>query len=701
MSAGRVIVPIRGGSDGDPNHRPDPTKYVQVLPPTLYLGKLAVLWMKARGEDLEGVAYTLDRLPAGYAMFGRSRSSERTDYYLFGHPKHKAFDSPNRFFPHFRHIMDNNGNSANCPCTVCNGKQKVVSPSNSSGKPVSKIPPAIPKGRPRTLVPGSETGRVDEEGNPDVYRQFIDKLKAEGTVDEAITEPLSMDWRAEQQCMPQLDKWVKGPQYLPRPGEIVLFVRELPDSKDVTITRDPQTDTFRLYDDTQRRFVGGELKWEAGLIVQMPVEQTIIDDVVFEADKKWNVASSGFRVEPLPSPNSKDKSLSKHYRYVPLHHIRPFVFWKEILDHTDKDKWHPTIINALTAMSTLSLVGKYHFRGKWPEAWVYCHGLYVGSELISVGDTVRLLPKAEGQSSTDVLVISSIRLKLWDLHLASDNDYDKGRPYNTSVYVFGTAYTADQSRSSKEWLTFDAPRTEVLKGYKLEYPLHPPGKELMVPFSRILGRLYNSDSMVLWLQPPPDEDNLLNGGGDGVYEARAFSKANDQRIGPDKNWFWAESRMQALDLHTVNGVDASVYDTERDPKEWRRAIKEIVKATKEQDRVEQRSSLAEHRSLRPLVAPTQENTSLRVDGGAKAGSRPGSSLTGLGGSSTPGNASVKQGAPAPNVIHLSDDEDSEDEDIDEIIREQTRVLNTVVEDNRATKKAKVAVVVKPSSTPRC
>ena len=57
MSAGTVVVPIRPGSDGDATHRPDRSTHTLVDPPTLYLEKIASLWMESRGEALPGKLY--------------------------------------------------------------------------------------------------------------------------------------------------------------------------------------------------------------------------------------------------------------------------------------------------------------------------------------------------------------------------------------------------------------------------------------------------------------------------------------------------------------------------------------------------------------------------------------------------------------------------------------------------------------------
>ena len=195
--------------------------------------------MQSRGEAKPGVKYVLAGLPAGYTMWQRPRPSDAThvDKYLYGHPSRKAFDSPNRFFVHFKHLMDH-GDSVGCQCTICSGSSGVLPksmarapsargassstssrPSSSNGSaqfstttvqpraaqyaaPFSAVPasaPAPPKvsapvqaesarplGRPKLLGPGMDGSRVDEEGTPDVWRNLINKLRRHGRIGHAV-----------------------------------------------------------------------------------------------------------------------------------------------------------------------------------------------------------------------------------------------------------------------------------------------------------------------------------------------------------------------------------------------------------------------------------------------------------------------------------------------------------------------------------
>ncbi|KAI4235037.1 MAG: hypothetical protein L6R40_006583 [Gallowayella cf. fulva] len=107
-SEGPPPVVIKGPSysDGDASHRPDASKERRAWEGG-YLQLLATTWMKDEGGAQPGKKYVLDRLPAGYEAWERPRPSDPThiDRWLYGHPSHKKFDSPNRFLPHFKFLM--------------------------------------------------------------------------------------------------------------------------------------------------------------------------------------------------------------------------------------------------------------------------------------------------------------------------------------------------------------------------------------------------------------------------------------------------------------------------------------------------------------------------------------------------------------------------------------------------------------------
>ncbi|KAG9187957.1 hypothetical protein G6011_01880 [Alternaria panax] len=713
MSFRRVQVPvIKGCSDGDPLHVPPPGVHTRVDPPTLYLEKIGQQWMESRKEARPGVQYTLDELPFGYSLWQRPRPSKPShlDRYLYGHPGRKAFDSPNRFYPHFEYLMNNDGDSMGCPCTVCRGSggvlpgatpnssrtrtQSVTSrksnsapiPSRpSSSHSVRQQPVALPslaaryQGRPKKVIPGLDKSNVDSEGTPDVYRNLINKLHRHEQVDEAIEEPLSPDWRAEQELLPRLLDDVKiQEQWVPRTGDIILYIRKMPDGVDI-IRDEVDTKKFRLYDERLQKSLG-DPPWEAGLVTEMATGTTIADLV--ESDPLQSVPNTGVRVEPIPDPNDPNKSLSKQHKYVPLRQTRPFVLWGDLLRRIPQEKWHVTIKNALSLSSTLSLMGKHRFRGIWPNASVYCHGIYVGHEMLAVGDTVRLLPnKQHGERQcTDVMSVKSIRLKWTNLDKASSNDYDEGRPYNTEIWIYGSAYTSDSSRCNKLWINesnVEAPR--VANNYAEWFPLHPANKELAIPYSRVLGRLYERDTIAYFLMSDYGDFPKLDVGRQAVVEARAFSRKHDNRIAkePNATWYWGDDRADALNLKTINGREVSRYDPDRDVKDLRRQLRvldgvingDVKPADRDLGGKGLRSFMAQSLPLRSSapLAPSDGRSSPST----VSGSEPSRKRT--------------------HIVDPHDEDEDEEEDSNDEIRQQTRVIDEDRE--RPSKKAKVMVVI--------
>lgn len=601
-----VIVNINKYSDGDSTHRPTGPQYRHFGPDEGYMEKLATLWIENRGEKKGQLRYSLDRLPAGYSVYGRPRKTNPShiDKWLYGHPGHKWFDSPNRFFPHFLHLMEN-GTNAGCPCTVCASTKShhgrpgagsaLSSPSTASpNRPGGANVTFKPKGRPSL----AESGKVDEEGNPDVYRHLIDQLKRHGSLDALVTEPMSMDWRAEKALLRNSVKLISHqPSWAPRVGELVIFVRKL--GEDEAIIYNPHTQLYKVLNKKKLnpKEKGRNPEWEAGVITQTAEEQPTITDLTSGEDsgKKYALNYSGYRVEPLPDPNDKDKSVSKRHAWVPLSQIRPFAFFNEYLKGVSGLEWHPTIGNGIMVMSTVSIVDKYRFKGSWPAAEIFCRGIYIGSELIVVGDLVRLIPHGNElkKEVTDMMKITSIKYVLTSLDKASDNDNDEGRPYNSGIHIVGKAYTSDINRAYVSPETSQAAELtdppESIRQYSTWYHKQDPSKFTVLPFTQLLSRHLDHNALSIWF---PDQE-LLSKSLEGVIQGRAFSSSNLKHIPEGKTWFWADHRIEALDLKTMNGVDVAAHDESRDPKRWRKEIRILEGTAEEEDlsAVRQRAGL--------------------------------------------------------------------------------------------------------------
>ncbi|KAF3002594.1 hypothetical protein E8E13_008394 [Curvularia kusanoi] len=568
------------------------------------------------------------------------------------------------------------------------------------------------QGNIKSIEPGMDTRQVDEEGTPDVVSNLLNELRRNPTkeLDEFIQEPMSLDWRAEQQLLPDLDKAKCNPQCIPRTGDVVLFVRQL--LENVNILRHPITGDYRMYDEHSKQWLERPT-WEAGLVTEVPTKPSEISDLSTIGEQEGNVTSFGVRVEPLPDVNSTDKPLTKRHKYVPLRNVRPFLLWKDFLHRVQESDWHPTIFNALKAAATVSPINRYRFRSVWPKATVYHRGIHNGHEKLVVGDVVRLSPNSSRREtrSTDILVIKSIRLEITNLDKASENDWDNGKPYRQAYWICGAAFTSDPSQAKKEYLS-DARPPAIAKDYGEWYPLHPPNKDMQVPHGRVIGRLFERDAIPEWLnnavlanRQALDVSNhhLLDIGCEAILESREIARRRDNRLTQSEEvfpWFWADNRAHALDLHTINGLDVSAHDPLRDPKDWRRKINKGFIETNEKKAVPAATSTGvsalTRRNFQAFMAPTLSDLPDRSHGSrtamtsdvdiSGAGSSPATRLSRKRSFDT-----VEQSS--DTVEQSSDvDEENTDDEINKEIRESTRM----VEDDNSKPKAKkprVAVVV--------
>lgn len=313
--------------------------------------------------------------------------------------------------------------------------------------------------------------------------------------------------------------------------------------------------------------------WMGGVVTQVPIasQPVVMDDILRETQKDYAVNSSGFRIECYPDPNSEDKNFSKQYTYVPLHHIRPMIFWKDIFTGLSREDWHPTIKNCLTAMATFSPIERYRFRGVWPNANVYSKGCFLGAESIFVGDTVRLMPERKAQV-TDVLRVTDVVIKLMDIQPKNQGVTGEDASH-IHILFHGYGYTLNIKRSeSRLPARPDKPEKGIspsMQGYGQWYHISQPGDLLSVSYSSVLGRLFEFEAIQKWTR---DRSNAVDAGCSAIIESRQFAQKNDARLKLVTPIFLSDSRVEALDLPTFNGLDVGPKTADRDPKTWRDAL---------------------------------------------------------------------------------------------------------------------------------
>jgi len=371
---------------------------------------------------------------------------------------------------------------------------------------------------------------------------------------------------------------------------------------------------YRYYSFDQECF-HGHPDWRAGVVAEVPTAKTAngpIDftDIQSIPKKATSLNTAGFRVETLPDPNNEvDKSASKQYRYVPLRNIRPLSHWHMLLRGIPKDRWHQSIEYALTCMTSMSLLEKFWFRGDWPNAHIRCKGIFLGPELIIVGDTVRIRPDKSASSArkrcTDVMVVEQIRLNLLNIqpeHTLPDSEHLAS---SYTVTLKGKGYTLDVRRSHEiQTQGADAVRTVIPAAVPLEevktvfncvgaadygswFHLHHPTKRYEISHDMVLGRMYEAGAVQLWrgqlqTQEALDEELVpkLDFDLQAIEAGRRFATQNDMRLeeAPDNEirWYFGDHRADALDLELFNGQKIGRYEEFRDKatqEQWRNHLR--------------------------------------------------------------------------------------------------------------------------------
>ncbi|KAL8872476.1 MAG: hypothetical protein Q9174_001906, partial [Haloplaca sp. 1 TL-2023] len=429
-------------------------------------------------------------------------------------------------------------------------KKNKTSPSSSVAAPTT-VPK--PRGRP-PVRPALNKGPVDEEGTPDVFRSLFTLLKNEGRVTRQIEERASLDWRAER---PLVDGFVskvsKQPSFIPRQGEIVLYVR--PSSPPFELHQEPSSGHIKTYDPLLEEFLDYP-NWLAGLVIQVPDSSLKTSDLSpslhpeTASGTKKSVNLNGFRIEPLPSPNSQDKNVSKQHTYVPLHLIRPFCFWQTCLQGIPETEWHESIHNALTCSATVSLIDRHTFWGDWPDAEISSRGIYIGAESYWIGDTIRLASSLDPTDTTLTLVIriQNIITTFKNLKPEADGSTVTGnRCEEISISIIGPVYTVDAAptthhpEASLQDLT--APMRSYAKSNGAPWTFFDrQGGTLATGFSTVFSRLYEEDAMRTWFPCLPPSQYIHLGKTD-IHHARTIAAATDERIvdSPDgRVWFWGD-----------------------------------------------------------------------------------------------------------------------------------------------------------------
>jgi hypothetical protein len=480
------------------------------------------------------------------------------DHYLHGHP-HVQFRTGLAVAAHFTSILLNT--LPHCACESCKGKKRDP---DSSSTPQTAAPRVLNAASSSPIMDSDyaefsiSTG-VDDDGSPNVIDRLLSQAKQGQPMNMAITEPHSMHWLLEKEVagLPAYLKSIPSNKlWTPRLGEIVLIARNV--SEDQFVKFDDEAAVNKIWDPVLRWV--GMPDWEAAVVTQ--VDKRAINANLLDQ----NADVDGFRVEPMSEVGNSNKAWSTRHKYVNHMNMRRFSLWKELLNGADvNSECHPTIRYALTAMSSLSVVGRYHFSSNGLEARVYCKGIYVGAEFIVKNDFVRF---------TSPLHMNSVgKDVIWIKQIYVSYNIDR-EPSPGSVHVEGVAYTTDPAHASGEFqrpIPAESLPWLPMRDYGLWYKMKDG--PVSVPYTNLLTRLVEGLYSVSVIGKP-SLAKVAHGGGahhlgqknhvvnitygvDGVLAGREYSSQHDARINRAEGhtWYLGEDRVDQLDLHLINGQD--------------------------------------------------------------------------------------------------------------------------------------------------
>ena len=201
----------------------------------------------------------------------------QTDRYLYGHPQRKGFDSAKQFYPHFKYLMQHR-TGAKCECVLCKGT------SNEMTRRVTMLDEVL----------------KDVEGDGDEFGKLCTLVKKEGqkflsiemkrsVVNILLILPYSRvlirakEWRAERALVQEMfDKVAQQPAYIPRIGELVLWVEQA----DTEIQALPLGE-FKIWCQKEEKFLDFT-KMRGGVVSQVAEEE--LGDRDLTSDPKYRSA---------------------------------------------------------------------------------------------------------------------------------------------------------------------------------------------------------------------------------------------------------------------------------------------------------------------------------------------------------------------------------------------------------------------------
>ena len=237
----------------------------------------------------------------------------------------------------------------------------------------------------------------------------------------------------------------------------------------------------------------------AGVITQVPDTKVNITTLGQKyGEELEDLHLSGYLIEPFPDFFCPEKDATVASLYVPTRHMYPFAYAIELHKGLFAREYHGSIYSAMERMCNFSLVYQQYIKGQWPGAILYFAGIYLGAELIVVGDAVRIRSEILEKRCHEIMIVKSIKLKYNDLE-AEDDGSVTGEKFGLRRLLFrGYGYTTDKDHIN---VGEEVPFSEEFAAHKAMrqqqksvtwYRIGRPGQEMEVDFSRIIGRLFEA-----------------------------------------------------------------------------------------------------------------------------------------------------------------------------------------------------------------
>lgn len=467
-SSFRVLTINPCQSDGVATNRP-----TRQLDPCddYFLVQLAKKWAVDRPDIQLGTPVKLDKLPDGYAGFSYTRAGNKqhVDRYMYGHPN-GYFDSTTKFYVHFRHLMTN-GNANGCQCIKCApGHGRVPQPVRASVGPsvvtsaasllgstvhssaaTSTSTASGPSGR-RPEQPHRGTSKLALAAEPllnpfaKLMEVYLD-LGQDRNLDQALDSSYS-SWPFKRHTAASFFR-LHG--ISSRPGEIVLFQKG--------------NSTERQSKQVQAGQTASEAVecWAAGLVIDILQNNSTVEPdctVIRELTK----VGIGLQHTVRPA------------QIMPLRQSAELLQAPQGIVPSDLSE---AVLHASGAAG-VSVASPYHLRAATVDGQVqgtiYCRGLFIGHELIVLGDMVRLREDLlEASPMPELLRLSKIKLRLIN--------FNRTR-CQVCIHIVGKPYTCNL-----------ALLPELKNEHKSTLSSIVPiaaGKLIIVPFTRILCRYRTS-----------------------------------------------------------------------------------------------------------------------------------------------------------------------------------------------------------------